>query len=77
MLSFLFVRLFGCLFLATGHCVKCPCVGDEVKCPCDGDDVKCPYIGDDLSIYVGTLTCIKSLATMFENVVPPHVNDSQ
>jgi hypothetical protein len=51
MLSFLFMRLFGCLCLAIGRCVKCPCVRDEVKCRCDGDDVKCPYVGDDLSIF--------------------------
>jgi hypothetical protein len=25
----------------------------------------------------GTLTCVKSLATMFERVVPPYSNDSQ
>jgi hypothetical protein len=24
-----------------------------------------------------TLTCVKSLATMFESVVPPYPNDSQ
>jgi hypothetical protein len=51
MLSFLIMRLFGCLCLAIEHCVKCPCVGDKVKCPCDGDDVKCPYDGDELSIF--------------------------
>jgi hypothetical protein len=26
---------------------------------------------------VGTLTCIKSLAAMFESVMPPYPNDSQ
>jgi hypothetical protein len=31
MLSFLFMRLFGCFCLVVGHCVKCPCVGDEVN----------------------------------------------
>jgi hypothetical protein len=25
----------------------------------------------------GTLTCVKSLATMFESVVAPYMNDSQ
>jgi hypothetical protein len=25
----------------------------------------------------GTLICVKSLATMFESVVPPYLNDSQ
>jgi hypothetical protein len=25
----------------------------------------------------GTLTCVKSLATMFESVVPPYPNDLQ
>jgi hypothetical protein len=26
---------------------------------------------------VGTLTCVKSLAMMFERVVPPYPNDAQ
>jgi hypothetical protein len=68
MFSFLFIRLFGYLCLPIGHCVKCPC---------DGDDVKCPYVWDDLSISAGTLICIKSLATIFESVVPLYLNDSQ
>jgi hypothetical protein len=77
MLSFLFMRLFVHLCLAIEHCVKCPCVGDEVKCPCDGVDMKCSYVRDDLSISAGTLKCVKSLATMFESIVPPYPNDSQ
>jgi hypothetical protein len=35
--SFLFMRLFGCLCLAVGHCSGYECTnahdGDEVKCP--------------------------------------------
>jgi hypothetical protein len=26
---------------------------------------------------ISTLTCVKSLAMMFESVVPPYLNDSQ
>jgi hypothetical protein len=31
MLSFLFMRLFGCLCFAVGHCVKCPFIGDDLS----------------------------------------------
>jgi hypothetical protein len=71
------VYAFLSVFELIWRFVQCPCVGDEVKCACDGDDVKCPYVGDDCLFSTGTLTCIKSLAKMFETVVPPYPNESQ
>jgi hypothetical protein len=36
-----------------------------------------PMMGMFYASSAGTLTCVKSLETIFESVVPPYPNDSQ
>jgi hypothetical protein len=36
-----------------------------------------PMVGMIDRSSAGTLICVKSLATMFESIVPPYPNDSQ
>jgi hypothetical protein len=67
--SFLFIDIILLFMLMSRNLL--------VKIPLYGEVSEKPIIGMFDLFSVGTLTCIKSLATMFESVVPPYQNDSQ
>jgi hypothetical protein len=56
--------------------VKTP-LGGDLKIPLYRDVSEKPMMAMLDLFSVGTLTCVKFLATMFESVVPPYPNDSQ